>query len=287
MKCIYKTNENPKELVKYFSDSDVVIESIFENRKIRFTQPAALNDPLEFNPTLIFGESVKNVHNPYEFNNKRLPSIELFSRIQLIESVINNFGILSLSSEIDSFDMWNLYSNGHKGFMIQFKDDFNENPCLRSKGDGKIYKIGKVEYVDAYRIKINKILSHKNFHDFEYIYETVFFSKNNRWESENEYRIVRKLIDFDEFNPQNKVHRNQSSIYLSDFSFDCIDSIAFGAQMSLEKKMKIIKACEGNDINYFQAIIIRDKLDRFGKMGCVEYLPVSYDGEIKAKNLKK
>ncbi len=48
--------ENPeiKEFCKYISDSDSLIRSIFKNHNIRFTQPLALNDPLEFNPTIKF-----------------------------------------------------------------------------------------------------------------------------------------------------------------------------------------------------------------------------------------
>lgn len=38
---------------KYLSDDSRVIKGIFEDQKIRFTQPRALNDPLEFSPTFL------------------------------------------------------------------------------------------------------------------------------------------------------------------------------------------------------------------------------------------
>ena len=41
-------------LFKYFSDHEDVINGIFMNGRIRFTQPAVLNDPLEFNPVIRF-----------------------------------------------------------------------------------------------------------------------------------------------------------------------------------------------------------------------------------------
>ena len=286
MKCIYREQDNPKELVKYFSDSDVVIDSIFKNKKIRFTQPAALNDPLEFNPILIFPESVKNAYKPYICRNKQLPSVELFCRIQLIESVINNYGILSLSSEVDSFDMWNLYSNGHKGFLIQFKDNFNEHKSFRSTKEARIYKIGKLEYVDILKIELKELVTEENYDHFEYIYETLFFSKSNRWEHEHEYRIVRKLSDHENFTPINKVHRNQNSIYLFDFPLECIDSIAFGAQMTIANKIKIINACKNMDIQYYQSVVFKDEIDRNGKRGHVHYFSIADNGSIKIANLE-
>jgi hypothetical protein len=89
---------------KYCSDSEKVIEGVFRNHKIRFTQPRALNDPLEFNPTILFTNTSPN-YQVYELDGIKLPSIELFMRVQIIESQINNYGILSLAKIPDSFDM--------------------------------------------------------------------------------------------------------------------------------------------------------------------------------------
>ena len=42
---------------KYCGDDPKVLRGIFKDQAIRFTQPRALNDPLEFNPTMRFHDS--------------------------------------------------------------------------------------------------------------------------------------------------------------------------------------------------------------------------------------
>jgi hypothetical protein len=90
--------------LKYCSDDPRVINGIFNEKKIRFTQPWALNDPLEFNPS-IRSHPDHNIHAYYEFDGCTFPSEELFFRVQIVESQINNYGILSLTKALDSFDM--------------------------------------------------------------------------------------------------------------------------------------------------------------------------------------
>ena len=76
---------------KYFSDDENVFEGIFTRHVIRFTQPRALNDPLESSPIIRFHDNKINYQN-YEFDGMLLPSVASFSRVQLIESQINNYG---------------------------------------------------------------------------------------------------------------------------------------------------------------------------------------------------
>ena len=85
-----------------------------------------------------------------------MPSKELFYQVQLIESQINNYGILSLTEIPDSFEMWSQYSNGHKGFIIEFKEGFWQYPSMKSK-EGKEYPVRKVEYVESYSINLDQI----------------------------------------------------------------------------------------------------------------------------------
>ena len=111
---------------KYCSDDPRVINGIFRDHKIRFTQPAALNDPLEFDPIIRFENNGAN-YNWFSLNGIPLPSEESRLRHRLIEQQINAFGVLSLTKNPDSFDMWSRYANGHKGFLIEFKSDLNKH----------------------------------------------------------------------------------------------------------------------------------------------------------------
>lgn len=270
--------KTPEKYYKYLSDSDEIIQSIFNDHKIRFTQPWAFNDPFEFNSKLNFTVNSINPESGYEINDFILPSLELFTRIHLIESEINNFGILSLTSDAKSFDMWNLYSNGHKGFLIEFYKNFNEHPCMRSKYEDEFYIVKPVKYLKKNNININEIIKAKNLNNFQYVYRQLFYNKSNRWEDESEFRLVRPLRDCPYFKPfKNSSYRDQN-IYLFDFSLECISAIAFGAHMAVEHKKFIIEKCKGYNIKFFQEVIIKDEIDKDGFEGKVHFVTIGEPG---------
>jgi hypothetical protein len=259
---------------KYCSDYDNVIEGIFEKHKIRFTQPWALNDPLEFNPVIKFKHNGSN-YRCFSLNGVTLPSEEFRLRQNLIEPQINAFGILSLTKIPDSFDMWSRYANGHKGFMIEFDSDFNEHSCMKSRTD-ETYPIREVQYVDEYTINIDELTDENGWIQQESFNEQMFYRKVSRWQDEREYRVVRPFSDLKDYIPRaNKPHRD-TRLHLFDFSLDCVTSVTFGASMSNENKERIMKACENTKVKFLQAIIFRDEKDAFGKMGRIELVPVSY-----------
>lgn len=252
-----------KNFFKYCSNDEKVLNGIFKEHKIRFTQPAVLNDPLEFNPIIRFKHNEGKYTN-YIFDDIVFPSEEIRIRDQLIERQLNDSGILSLTKVPDCFDMWSRYANGHKGFLIELKEDFNKKSCMLSK-DGSVYPIRKVMYVDEYAVNIGDLVDEHGLIPFGVFNEQAFFTKTSRWRDEEEYRLVRRLSD----NPcwqrlENRAHRDRK-VYLFDFSLNCIVSVTFGACMSLENKKKIIEACKGSGINFLQAIIIRDQKDKFDR----------------------
>ena len=92
--------EDVKTYLKYCSNEDNVIEGVFSKHKIRFTQPAALNDPLEFNPIIRFRHSAGKYVN-YVFDDIVFPSEELRVRHRPIERQLNDYGILSLTKTVE------------------------------------------------------------------------------------------------------------------------------------------------------------------------------------------
>ncbi|MBL8077384.1 MAG: DUF2971 domain-containing protein [Anaerolineales bacterium] len=242
---------------KYCSDSKDVLNGIFKNHKIRLTQPWGMNDPLEFNPTLKFPPDTE-IYQFYELNGITLPSIELFYRVQIIESQINSYGILSLTKLPFSFEMWSKYTNGHKGFVIELDNNFSKHPCMKSKS-GTEYSVKKVEYVDDYSLVIDSILNNDRSIIIEKLRDELFFKKTSIWSNEAEYRLVRPFSDLQDYKPiANKPHRDDK-IHLFDFSLDCVKSVMFGACMSAENKKMIIAECSNYDIDIFQSYIIRNK----------------------------
>jgi hypothetical protein len=265
--------EDTATFCKYFSDDEKVIEGIFKENKIRFTQPAALNDPLEFNPILKFDDEID--YYRYKINDILMMSKKDFYYAHLILYRINQYGVLSLTKTPDSFEMWSRYSNGHKGFLIEFKHDFNKFPGMLSK-DGSEYPIKKVNYVDDYSISVDCFINQDGtVHNG--IDEKLFFNKTSRWEYEKEYRIVRLLSDSSDYkqvlcNPRD---RDTKGLYCFDLCLNSIESITFGACMTLENKKKIIGLCHGQVSNFFQALIIRDEKDKYGFQCNVKIWPIN------------
>lgn len=257
-----------KNFFKYCSDDEKVINGIFKEQQIRFTQPAVLNDPLEFNPIIRFKRNAGKYTN-YIFDGIVFPSEELRIRHQLIERQLNDYCILSLTKVPDCFDMWSRYANGHKGFLIELKEDFNKESCMFSK-DGKEYPVRKVNYVDEYAINVDDLVDEHGLIPFGVFNENAFFTKTSRWRDEEEYRLVRRLSDNPDWQRlKNRAHRDRN-VYLFDFPLDCIVSVTFGACMSLENKKKIIEACKDSGINFLQAVIIRDQKDKFDRSANVK-----------------
>ncbi len=249
---------------KYFSDKDEVMEGIFKEQKIRFTQPRVLNDPLEFSPTMRFLDNRSN-YQFYDLDGNIFPSVEFFFRVQIIESQINSYGILSLTKIPDSFDMWSQYANGHRGFVIKFKDDFYRHPLMKSKA-GDEYPVRKVEYVDDYSICLDDLVDKNHEIPIEVIHNELFFKKTSRWKHECEYRMVRSLEGHPDYQPPktNYIYTDTKK-YLFPFDWSIVSSIILGANMSTENKRQIVQYCKEHKIHCSQAYIIRDHEDRFGR----------------------
>jgi len=259
-----------KNFFKYCSDDEKVIKAIFKEQQIRFTQPAALNDPLEFNPIIQFKQNGFN-YWWFSLNDIFLPSEEFRLRFRLIEQQVNEFGILSLTKIPDSFDMWSRYANGHKGFLIELKSDFNKHSCMISPAN-KVYPVRKVQYVDEYSINVDELTDDKGQIKLEMFNDLMFYRKLSRWVAEQECRMVRPFSDLLGYVPLSNKAQRDERLHLFEFSLDCIESVTFGACMSFENRKRIRKACKGSRIKLLRAAIVRDEKDDFGKAGKIVFL---------------
>ena len=144
------------KLYKYVTSDRI---DILTNGLIRFTQPAAFNDPFEMSPfikeiasdseieAMLDDQHVARVREQYMKNNrefkrartfenylKGFPKDELLFEIkasahgkaldQLRESLPVSFnqalGVLCLTTKFDNLLMWAHYANSHSGFVIEF-----------------------------------------------------------------------------------------------------------------------------------------------------------------------
>ncbi|MFA6740551.1 MAG: DUF2971 domain-containing protein [Arcobacteraceae bacterium] len=212
---------------------------------IRFTPANDFNDPFELTPGIIslskewieyISSLPKKERQNIQFNEDDMAySItridELEEKKKLLNDKINNMGILSLSSNNninqlltvsvpDKKDprtnilMWSHYANYHRGFVIEFKQDFIKN-----------LDIQKVKYSSKRNILTYEDIKENNFNH-------ILFEKSVEWAYEQEYRAILSLDKAD------KVLDN--NIYLFKFDKSKINSITFGCKMPEENKKTII-----------------------------------------------
>ena len=245
---------------KYYNNDKQIIESLFKKRKIRFSQPYVFNDPLEFNPSFKFKLSLRNTYLPYCFDNSRFLSTEQYYQTHIIEPIINKYGILSLTDRPDYFNMWNFYANGHKGFVIEFKSDFNRHDnMLPIKDKTRPYPIKRVNYTEDYSIIIDNYFNDDGSIKKEQLLEYLFYTKTSRWAKENEYRMVRPLVDsvdYTDYYPTKEQSFRDIKVYLFNFSLSNISAIYFGACMSPENKILFADYCKSTNIVFYQSILM-------------------------------
>jgi hypothetical protein len=126
---------------------------VLENGNIRFTQPAALNDPFEALPCLtdykqgkfeeILGR-LPDALGPATEEDRKFVRDSIEKKMAEVPKELNeHFGFLSLTDERNNLLMWSHYTDAHKGFVVGF---YSESPFFKP-GDGKtVDGLRKVEY---------------------------------------------------------------------------------------------------------------------------------------------
>jgi hypothetical protein len=172
---------------------------VLENGCIRFTQPAALNDPFESFPSFVeYRESlVAALQNDPLYHAM---AIKLFADAGFIaDYVINlsisevpaeiskNFALLSLSAVKNHLLMWSHYADSHRGFVIGFD---SESSFFRP-GDGKgVDGLKAVEYSDERWVIPARGLEGMGRDALMAANTKWFFRKSPVWSYEQEFRIL-------------------------------------------------------------------------------------------------
>jgi hypothetical protein len=257
---------------KYVSNAPAVLEGLFVHHKIRFTQPVALNDPIDCHPLLNVPCGLGQ-HTRYVVDGVHMPSANEWYHIQLIEARVNEFGILSLTKNPFSFDMWSKYANGHKGFLIELRADFNAHRSMCSDG-GEPYPVVPVRYCDTFEVDLGECRGPGGGLLLEEFEKRFFYTKVNRWAAEEEFRMVRPLTDLGK--PLGGLHvgtyRDPATIYLGDLPLELINTITFGANMPRDTKRWIIERSEGTNIQFLQCMLFPKEKDKNGLAPAVRLL---------------
>jgi hypothetical protein len=140
-----------------------------------------------------------------------------------------------------------------------------------------------VDYVADYAIDPDDLYDNQAI-KHQALIRSVFLRKTKRWERESEFRIVRPLKDCAEYTNKEgyQTSSRDGSVYLFDFSPECIASVVFGACMSSEAKRTVYNQVRGTGINLFQACLCLAERDDAGHQGRVVLIHVDELGGLKA-----
>jgi len=215
---------------------------VLEHSRIRFTQPAALNDPFETLPCY----AEYNQHAIETFLSKSGMTRETASAALLraaesaAEFLVTNirelwsqhFTILSVTKKRNNLLMWSHYTNSHRGFVIGFD---SRNPFFRP-GNGKALDALRAVAYSQTRWMIPK----GDMSDFsrEKRMEAnakIFFTKSVDWCYEEEMRVLAHPSHADYRIPV----ASSYDICLHSFPPECVKEVIFGCLMTQGNRIKI------------------------------------------------
>jgi len=261
-------------LYKYFrpyqrqNDNWKVAEDLLKHLLIRFTPPTEFDDPFDCLPQIeglenpeffrrLFKESAANFKESRHFD--KLPLAEkIFQEGRLSEleerkvhlDILNSekweiayldslrkrahsqVGILCLTERPDDILMWSHYAEHHTGFVVGFDTEKTNFFKHQIHEPGEIGELRKVNYSN--KRPVAQVPYTEESPDAD-----IFFTKNEDWQYQEEWRIVRFLKDADS--------QPKPGIHLFSIPPNCIQEIIFGSnaektkEPSIEPTLQLIK----------------------------------------------
>ena len=236
---------------------------VLHNQCVRFSSPAALNDPFELKPHLAAlgtNEYLKaEVQRalPLAFTNElsRMPSelrallsektlYECFEAyLPSIQKNLSDFssqmmpllqntmaskieevvGVLCLSSIPDSLLMWAHYADAHRGFVLQFDET---SPFF----DSRITDLDELRHL--HRVKYSATRPSLTLSEVEDA--SAFLTKGMEWAYEAEWRMIVPLAD-----ASRVIEDKLGPIHLYNFPASAVTSVICGCRMLDSKKAEI------------------------------------------------
>ena len=230
-------------LYKYRGDTYRDILTI-KNSQIYIPNRKELNDPNE--SSVNFGNIRYEIENIKRVRSNLQKIINQANAcIDFINDLENNVGIYSLSKRNDIESLWAYYSNGHKGFCIEYDAEKLIN-CLRK--DNNFYSFTNVVYKnDRYSPSMDEFINiTSNQEGVNRIYLDYYSVKSKAWEKEEEVRFV----------------FSTSRMYKHiDKSF--IKAIYIGARCSDEDRRLIINSLKDMVKDFYQMKFTNDSFEMY------------------------
>jgi len=192
---------------------------VLRNLKIRFSQPSALNDPLDCIPSISppsslskfldrvleksqralteiseeqFREAKQSVLGMYSEH----PSILVDKNAEYFREKLEEIGVLSLGDRRNNMALWAHYAEEHRGFVVEFNSGYT--PFIKKEGD--INEEGVLRKVLYRETRAEFSL------DCQELPPDLLHIKRRDWEYEGEIRMVRRLINCDSVIRETGVH---------------------------------------------------------------------------------
>jgi hypothetical protein len=252
-------------LYKYLTPARL---DVLERRRIRFTQPAAFNDPFELKPyiesaasqvhlreyveenfdeilrrelkeypilsTLLPGESAVDLLRPLKSSIPALFHLLEPHLLPGVSTAINsalnaNVGVLCLSEIRDSLLMWGHYTDNHEGFVIGFDQDHPFFSVRRGPAD----EFGYLRQVRYSRNRPRVTMANTTGAEW-------FETKSDEWAYEKEWRMMRVLQHAD-----SRLECVPHPICLFNFPTDAVVEMIAGLRSSREVRDQLRTVSKG------------------------------------------
>ncbi len=196
----------------------------------------------------IIYESLSN--QIFKLNNPILRQRFLSSIRKSLDGIV---GILCLTEKPDNLLMWAHYSNGHRGFVIEF--DIKHNYFdRRTKPEEVRRHLKKVFYSKQRPEMVVYDSGLSDSENWDIWIKKFLWNKGDSWEYEQEWRMIDTLDAC-----QKKISKGGEDVYLFSLPLDCIKGVIFGYSMSEENKRGFINLLQSDKkyshINIKQAIM--------------------------------
>ncbi|MHB9703877.1 DUF2971 domain-containing protein [Alcaligenes aquatilis] len=226
-------------------------KNFLADQTIRFSQPAAFNDPFELQPefhvtdeSLIEDEEltckfvIHGHHSSYEkymLTNKHIKTQSRKLDGKNIFSQLNDkVGILCLTQAETLMPanplMWAHYAESHQGLVIEFKSD-----CEFIKESSPVHYLPRRPVIDA-----------KLLYENEYVAIGDLYFKSDAWAYEKEIRITKALSKCKRLSTKDY---SDNDIYVSEVPLDAIKCIYLGCNSCDDLKKLAIQLYQSSGTN--------------------------------------
>lgn len=233
MQYLYRYQSMPNDNTSDYMERISRVEKILSHSELYFPSPKTFNDPFDSKVDFTFDgctdddiqqylervlkelhrESEINKNFEYALNNKNLWQQNLKGKaVEILQPDVDKMGILCFSEHCDDILMWSHYSDGHKGFCLEFDRERLE-----------AWKFCRPVDYDQEYLSFKKFIEALPDPDNERSVQ-LLLRKSEHWIYESEWRII--------VNPDN----DNSGNWNYKFPEELLTGVIFGCQMTEDKK---------------------------------------------------